>query len=91
MDFSKLNLEFANMQKTINEYNLIISRINNKIKDNLKIISRMENKLKNTKNKIEKNLINFCIKTIKDENDFLENLIKEESSNESKSKDIIKI
>ena len=38
MDFTKLNLEFANMQKTVEDYNKISSSINARIKDNLRII-----------------------------------------------------
>ena len=38
MDFTKLNLEFANMQKTVEDYNKMSSSINARIKDNLRII-----------------------------------------------------
>ena len=49
MDFSKLNLEFANMQKTVEDYNKIITLINMRIKDNLRTVSKYETKMKNTK------------------------------------------
>ena len=49
MDFSKLNIEFSNMQKTISKYTEIVLKVNNKIKENLKIIGKYETKIKNTK------------------------------------------
>ena len=54
MDFSKLNLEFANMQETIKNYNRIILRINCRIKDNIRSISKMETKVKGNKDKLIK-------------------------------------
>ena len=45
MDFSKLNLEFANMQKTVEDYNKIITLINMRIKDNLRTVSKYERKI----------------------------------------------
>ena len=41
MDFSKLNLEFANMQNTITKYNSLITEIKNRInleKESYKIL-----------------------------------------------------
>lgn len=61
MDFSKLNLEFANMQKTVEDYNKIITLINMRIKDNLRTVSKYETKMKNTKNKLEKDLAHLYI------------------------------
>ena len=40
MDFTKLNIEFANMQNTITNYNNIQNEIKNRIKNNLKDISK---------------------------------------------------
>lgn len=76
MDFSKLNLEFANMQETIKDYNKIILRINCRIKDNIRSISKMETKVKGNKDKLIKYLANIYIESIKCENDFLNDLIK---------------
>ena len=81
MDFSKLNLEFANMQKTVEDYNKIITLINMRIKDNLRTVSKYETKMKNTKNKLEKDLAHLYITSIKCENEFLQDLIKEEKEN----------
>lgn len=78
MDFSKLNIEFANMQKTITKYNQMNSLIHSKIKDNLKIIGKYETKIKNTKNKIEKDIAHLYITVLKEENDFLNNLTESE-------------
>lgn len=82
MDFSKLNIEFNNMQNIIAKYNILQQEIKNKIKNNLKDISRYETKLKNTKNKIDISISNLFITMLKDENQFLENLIKEQEKNE---------
>lgn len=76
MDFSKLNLEFANMQETIKNYNKIILRINCRIKDNIRSISKMKTKVKGNKDKLIKYLANVYIESIKCENDFLNDLIK---------------
>lgn len=85
MDFTKLNLEFANMQKTVEDYNKMSSSINARIKDNLRIISKYETKIKNTKNKLEKDLGRLYITSIKCETEFLESLVKEEKSDERES------
>ena len=82
MDFSKLNIEFNNMQNIIAKYNILQQEIKNKIKNNLKDISRYGTKLKNTKNKIDISISNLFITMLKDENEFLENLIKEQEKNE---------
>ena len=83
MDFSKLNLEFANMQKTVEDYNKMITLINARIKDNLRTVSKYETKMKNTKNKLEKGLAHLYITSIKCETEFLESLVKEEKTNVS--------
>lgn len=85
MDFSKLNLEFANMQETVKDYNKMIIRINFRIKENLKSISKFETKMKNTKNKLEKDLAHLYITSVKCETEFLEDLIKEEKANVQES------
>ena len=85
MDFTKLNIEFANMQETIKEYNKIILRINSRIKENIRSINKMETKIKGNKDKIIKYLANIYIESIKCENDFLEDLIKEEKTNGNES------
>lgn len=79
MDFSKLNIEFSNMQVVIKKYNEMQSNIRNKIKSNSKEISKFENKIKNTKNSLEKESYKIVVISLKDENTFLENLIKEEN------------
>ncbi|MBR1376690.1 MAG: hypothetical protein IJ565_02635 [Bacilli bacterium] len=82
MDFSKLNLEFANMQTTISKYNKIISSINIKIKENIKNINKYETKIKNTKDKLEKELVHIYVASMKKENEFLDSLIKEAQMDE---------
>ncbi len=77
MDFTKLNLEFANMQNTIKKYNDIVNLISLRIKDNLKNINKYENKLKNTKNKIEKDMFHLYISVLKIENETFENILNE--------------
>ena len=42
MDFTKLNIEFANMQNTITKYNNIQNEIKNRIKNNLKIFESIQ-------------------------------------------------
>ena len=49
MDFTKLNVEFANMQNTITKYNCILTEIRNRIKNNSRDINKFETKIKNTK------------------------------------------
>ena len=78
MDFSKLNNEFNNMQKTVFKYNEIILKINNKIKENLKIISKYETKIKNNKDSFEKEVFHLYISSLKNENKFLESIINNE-------------
>lgn len=85
MDFSKLNIEFNNMQNIIAKYNILQQEIKNKIKNNLKDISRYETKLKNTKNKIEISISNLFITMLKDENEFLESLEKDKGEKNEKS------
>ena len=80
MDFSKLNVEFANMQSTIQEYNKLVNLINNKIKNNDKEISKYETKIKNSKNILEKDSFKFMVDTMKQENVFLKLLVREEQT-----------
>ena len=84
MDFSKLNVEFSNMQKTVTKYTEIIVLVNLKVKDNLKSISKYETKMKNTKNKIEKDIDHLYITMLKCENEFLESLVKEQEDKNEK-------
>ena len=85
MDFTKLNVEFANMQNTITKYNNLISEIKNRIKNNLRDISKFETKIKNTKNIIEKESYKMIVVSLKNETTFLESIIKEEETNERES------
>lgn len=82
MDFSKLNSEFANMQVIIGKYNNIVNEINNRIKNNQRDISRFETKIKNTKDIIEKDLYKVYIDSIKNENIFIQGLIKCDDKND---------
>ena len=75
MDFSKLNIEFSNMQKTITKYTEIVLKANNKIKENLKVIGKFETKIKNSKDDFEKELSHLYITSLKKENKFLESII----------------
>ncbi len=84
MDFSKLNLEFANMQNTISKYNEIILNIKNKVKNNEKEISKLETKIKNTKNTIEKDCNRLLLDVLKNENTFFESIIDSEVKNNEK-------
>ena len=82
MDFSKLNLEFSNMQNTINRYNEIIKIVNERIKDNLKIINKSEVKLKNAKDDIERDIIELYLDVIKGQNKFLNCLLEKDNKKE---------
>ena len=81
MDFTKLNVEFANMQNTITKYNCVLTEIKNRIKNNLRDISKFETKIKNTKNIIEKESYKILVIALKNETSFLESIIKEEQNN----------
>jgi len=85
MDFTKLNIEFANMQNTITKYNDLVNEIKNRIKNNLKDISKYETRIKNTKSNLEKESLKMLIISLKSETTFLENIIKEEETNERES------
>lgn len=82
MDFTKLNIEFANMQNIIVKYNNIQNEIKNRIKNNYKEISKYENKVKNTKNNIEKESYKLINISIKNETTFLERLVEEDKKDE---------
>ena len=75
MNFEKINIEFSNMQRTILEYNQILSEIRNRIKNNYKDINKYEIKFKSTNNLFEKECYKLMISSIKNETLFLENLI----------------
>lgn len=85
MDFQKLNIEFSNMQVMITKYNKLLLDINNKIKNNIKDINKYETRLKNTKNNLEKESYKLIIVSLKNENNFLEQLIKEDNQNEQRT------
>lgn len=82
MDFSKLNNEFANMQVIIGKYNNIVNEINNRVRNNQRDISRFETKIKNTKDIIKKDLYKVYIDSIKNENIFIQGLIKCDDKND---------
>ena len=85
MDFTKLNVEFANMQNTITKYNDLVFEIKNRIKNNSRDISKYETRIKNTKNNLEKESLKMLIISLKNETTFLESIIKEEETNERES------
>lgn len=85
MDFTKLNIEFANMQNTITKYNNIQNEVKNRVKNNQKEISKYETKVKNTKNNLEKETYKVMVIAIKNETLFLESIVKEDNSNERES------
>ncbi len=85
MDFTKLNIEFANMQNTITKYNNIQNEVKNRIRNNQKEISKYETKGKNTKNNLEKETYKLMVIAIKNETSFLESIVKEDNSNERES------
>ena len=85
MDFTKLNVEFANMQNTITKYNDLVSEIKNRIKNNLRDISKYETRIKNTKSNLEKESLKMLVISLKNETTFLESIIKEEETNERES------
>lgn len=85
MDFTKLNIEFANMQNIITKYNNIQNEVKNRIKNNQKEISKYETKVKNTKNNLEKETYKLMVIAIKNETSFLESIVKEDNSNERES------
>lgn len=82
MDFQKLNIEFSNMQVMITKYNKLLLDIKNKIKNNIKDINKYETRLKNTKNNLEKESYKLIIVSLKNETNFLEQLIKEDKQDE---------
>ena len=75
MNFEKINIEFSNMQRTILEYNQILSEIRNRIKNNYKDINKYEIKFKSTNNLFEKECYKLMISSIKNETLCLEKLI----------------
>lgn len=85
MDFSKLNVEFSNMQNTITRYNEMVNCIKQKIKNNDKEISKLETKLKNTKIIIEKDIYRLLLDSTKNENVFLKQLVESEDKKDEKS------
>lgn len=85
MDFSKLNLEFSNMQNIITKYNEIINSIRLKIKNNDKEINKYDLKIKNTKNIIEKDIYKLLLDNYKNENIFLSQLIEDGAKKNEKS------
>lgn len=88
MDFTKLNVEFANMQNTITKYNNLVVEIKNRIKNNLRDINKYETRIKNTKNNLEKESYKMLVIALKNETSFLENIIKEEENNERETGNI---
>ena len=86
MDFSKLNIEFSNIQKTVSKYTEIVLKINNKMKENLKVMSKYETKIKNTKDNFEKELSHLYIISLKNENRFLESIINNEEASVDEKK-----
>jgi len=82
MDFSKLNVEFSNMQNIISKYNCMQSEIKNRIKVNQKEINKYMTKIKNNKNMIENECYKLIISFLKYDIDFLERLMKEDNNNE---------
>lgn len=87
MDFTKLNIEFANMQNIISKYNNLQNEIKNRIKIDLKDINKYETKIKNTKNSLEKECYKMLVISLKNETNFLENLVKEGKNSEQDTKD----
>ncbi len=85
MDFTKLNVEFANMQNTITKYNNLVNEIKNRIRNNSRDISKYETRVKNTKSNLEKESLKMLVISLKNETTFLENIIKEEETNERES------
>ena len=83
MDFTKLNNEFANMQRIISKYNSLQNEIKNRIKINLRDINKYETKVKNSKNTMEKECYKIMIISLKQETTFLENIIKESVDNDN--------
>ena len=85
MDFTKLNVEFANMQNTITKYNNLVNEIKNRIRNNSRDISKYETRVKNTKSNLEKESLKMLVISLKNETTFLESIIKEEDANERES------
>ena len=85
MDFTKLNVEFANMQNTITKYNNLVNEIKNRIRNNSRDISKYETRIKNTKSNLEKESLKMLVISLKHETTFLGSIIKEEETNERES------
>lgn len=75
MDFTKLNLEFENMQNKIIKLEAINLAINIRIKENIKLINKYETKVKNEKNEFISHLANVVVVNAKVENEFLRGLL----------------
>ena len=85
MDFTKLNIEFANMQNSINKYNNLQVKIKNRIKNNLKEINKYDIKIKNIKNNLEKESYKILSIALKNETLFLEDLVEENDNGNEKN------
>ncbi len=85
MDFSKLNIEFSNMQNTITKYNEIVICIKQRIKSNDKDIIKYETKIKNIKNIVEKDINKLMLDILKNENIFLKQLVESEEKKDEKN------
>jgi len=84
MDFSKLNIEFSNMQNTITKYNNMVLCIKQKIKINDKEINKIGTKVKNNKNILEKDVYKLLLDSIKNENIFLNQLVESEEKKDER-------
>lgn len=88
MDFTKLNIEFSNMQNMINKYNQLQLEIKNRIKNNYKEINKYDIKIKNTKNNLEKECYKILVISLKNETMFLEKIIEEDKKDGQESGNI---
>jgi CII-binding regulator of phage lambda lysogenization HflD len=77
MDLTKLNNEFAEIQKKIQDYDLIKNRINQNIKRLEKEIIKYKEKTKNEKSKMSKAYYNIVITTDEQNIELLKSLIEE--------------
>lgn len=71
MDFSKLNLEFNNIQKKMELYDIQFNKVLLKIKQLEKEIKKMETKITQAKSLVDKSLYTFFIEIKKEQLAFL--------------------
>ena len=76
MDFLKLNNEFQNLQKKLEESEIYVKKINNYIKKIDKDILKLEQKIETEKDNIQKNTNILILEIKKEFKNILEDILK---------------